>query len=532
MSRPFRFWVIACALLCFAGVSNSATEPLRQQVLDYVRQSLDPSDQPMAKDFLPGDTAKWDVTLEAYSQGNLLLKAGAEEVGLEGALAKVVEDAKRQNNVSPDQIKESRLFISVVSTAGKAFSLVEYHGRALEVTAKDMVVVRSVDKGLIRAKIREGKEYLLRVMDPQHHGFYKLYDALRDKPQKRLRTIYSASSLWTLMKINDWEADERITQRIQLIAEFLLSMQAGEGPMQGAFHYSFSPKNNSKEPLFVVGTASKTIFTLLDLYRRFGEPRYLEAVQRAGDWLLTTQKENGTVTTTYHYKDGKWIEGKRFSTLYHGQVLSALSRLYLVTRDDKYLAGASKLADIMMKRARAQNYFLQDDYRFPTDPVPTTWGIMSLLDYYKATASPEAKEILWNLANQVMARQHKDPEDISNHGQYDRTAASGSGWVNEVFSELYLYGLQEGWNQEDLMRVKQSILLVTRWLIQNTYSPENTYFLKNPQNAVGGLIRNPREETVRTDAVCHGVNGYLYMLDQWPEGTLLEVQPESAVTHQ
>lgn len=527
MTAKLRLLVIVCALLCFAGSSGPAA-PLRQQVLDYVRLSLEPSSQPLTKKFFPDDTAQWAVTLEAYSQGNLLLKAGAEAVGLGAALAGAVDEAKRQSKVTAGQIKESRLFISAINKNGGGFSLVEYQGRALEVTGKDMVAVRSVDKELIRAKIREGKEYLLRVMDPQYHGFYKLYDALRDTPQKRLRTIYSASSLWTLMRINDWEADERITQRIQSVAEFLFFMQAGEGPMKGAFHYSFSPKNSSKKPLFVVGTASKTIFTLLDLYRRLGDNRYLEAAQRAGDWLLTTQKENGTVTATYQYKDGKWIEGKRFSTLYHGQVLSALSRLYRVTHDDKYLAGAAKLADIIIKRARSQNYFLQDDYRFPTDPVPTTWGIMSLLDYYKATANPEAKEVLWNLANQVMARQHKNTKDIASYGQYDRTASSGSGWINEVFSELYLYGLQEGWNREDLMRIKQSTLLVTRWLIQNTYSAENTYFLKNPQNAVGGLIRNPREETVRTDAVCHGVNGYLYMLDQWPEGTLLEVQSESA----
>lgn len=529
MTRKIRLLAVIFALSCLAASSDSAAAPLRQRILDYVRQSLDSPAQALPPKLLQEeDKARWNVTLEAYLQGTVLLKASAEAVGLEGALAKAVEQAKLQSNISSDQIKHSRFFISVQKDAGGAFSLVEYEGNALEITGKDIVTVRSVDKELIRAKIREGKEYLLRVLDSQHHGFYKLYDALRDKPQKRLRTIYSASSLWTLMRINDWEADPRISSQIQSIAEFLFFMQAGEGPMKGAFHYSFSPKINSKKPLFVVGTASKTIFTLLDLYRRFGDNRYLEAAQRAGDWLLTTQKENGTVTATYHYKDGKWIEGKRFSTLYHGQVLSALSRLYRVTRDDKYLAGASKLAAIIMTRAQSQNYFLQDDYRVPKDPVPTTWGIMSLLDYHKATANPEAKEVLWNLANQVMERQHKNTKDIASYGQYDTTASSGSGWINEVFSELYLYGLQEGWNQEDLMRIKQSTLLVTRWLIQNTYSPENTYFLKNPQNAVGGVIRNPREETVRTDAVCHGVNGYLYMLAQWPEGTLLEVPSESA----
>ena len=214
----------------------------------------------------------------------------------------------------------------------------------------------------------------------------------------------------------------------------------------------------------------------------------------------------------------------QFSWLYHCQVLSALSRLYGVTGESGYLQGAQKIKRLLVTRAAAQHYFLQDEYRPAVDPVPTAWGVMSLLDYYKVTHDAGVVDVLWRLADELMRRQQRDPGDIWDYGRFaEDTYASSNGWINEVFSEVYLYGTKTGWDQVQLAKVRESLLMVTRWLIQNTYSPENTYNVKNPARAIGGLPRNFSLKEVRTDAVCHGVNGYLNMLAVWPEGTLLEV---------
>ena len=108
-----------------------------------------------------------------------------------------------------------------------------------------------------------------------------------------------------------------------------------------------------------------------------------------------------------------------------------------------------------------------------------------------------------------------------NLGRFDGTmASSGNGWINEVLGELYTYGNAEGWR--GCAKYKEAMILVSRWLIQNTYSPENTYFLKQPEKAFGGLIRNRSEEVIRTDAVCHGVNGYIMLYDALPDDFYIE----------
>jgi hypothetical protein len=222
------------------------------------------------------------------------------------------------------------------------------------------------------------------------------------------------------------------------------------------------------------------------------------------------------------YNHGQWIYDKRYSCLYTGQVLSALSRLYGAASDKRYYAGAEKIARLSAERARKQGYFMRDDYRLPDDPVPTSWMVMSLLDFYRASRQEPYKRIYLKCSDELLKRQLRDAEDILNYGRFKGTyATSGNGWINEIMGEVLKTCRDE--NDEDCEKYKEAIILVSRWLIQNTYSEENTYFLQMPQPALGGLIRNRLEEAVRTDAVCHGVNGYVTLLGELEENWIFEV---------
>ncbi|PPA80556.1 hypothetical protein C4A76_26530, partial [Brevibacillus laterosporus] len=67
------------------------------------------------------------------------------------------------------------------------------------------------------------------------------------------------------------------------------------------------------------------------------------------------------------------------------------------------------------------------------------------------------------------------------------------------------------------------------------YTPQNSYNVKNPERAIGGFITNFTTRTVRTDAVCHGVNSLIMLLStsgdgnkpliNLPERPLIEILP-------
>lgn len=385
-------------------------------------------------------------------------------------------------------------------------------------------IVSCLDKALIAQKIEQGKEFLLTTASNEtEHGFYKKYDAANDFLEDRLHTVYSASIIYTLLKVYDFDGDKRILENVPKWADFLLSMQSKEEKTNGAFHYSYYFKKQEKEQKFVVGTAALSIFTLLDLYQRTDQARYLEATRLAGDWLLTMQKENGVLKPYKRYTGEKWLYGKKESLLYNGQVLSALSRLYRVTREERYFQAAQKIVSHFTQKVSREGCYLGDDYRSP-NPISSAWVVMSLLDFYQVKPSREYKEIILKCSKELLERQKNDPSDPLDYGRWQGAlSTSGNGWLAEVMMEVYHFCQEQG--EKECDKYKEAVVKVIRWLLQNTYSKDNASFLPAPEKAIGGLFWNYQEKYIRTDSVCHGLNAYLGILNDLPDGILLGTVP-------
>ncbi|MBU2259049.1 glycoside hydrolase family 127 protein [Patescibacteria group bacterium] len=390
----------------------------------------------------------------------------------------------------------------------------------------EVVFLHEYDKDLLREKIAEGKAYLLRMIDPEFNGAHKYYYALEDEFEDRLHTIYTSSLIYTLFKLYDLEPVEELWEQIEKSMEYVLSMKLldEESDRYGAFHYSFSLDTEERERKFVVGTTSKTIFTLLEMYRRTEDERYLEAAKKAADWLLTMQKDDGSMKSYVVDRDGKWFFSTKESTLYNGQVLSALSRMYRVTEGARYLEVAEDIADFLRAKVEKDGCYIGDDYR-PDNPISSSWFVMSMVDYYLATHDEGVRDIVFTCAIDLVGRQHVNESDLSTHGRWKGSlSTSGAGWISEILLEVYHLCLEE--EGEDCEQYKDAIVKGMRWLLQNTYGDHNSGFLPNPAMAKGGLYWNPANRFVRTDAVCHGMNAYVGILNDLPEETLLSI-PET-----
>jgi hypothetical protein len=492
-----------------------ASDELRDEVIGFARSSAEaamsnaPAKVPGALDI----KGHWDVETLLYENGSVIAAGLSSKRSLGQALAGASAELVKDYAFAHDDLVAGRFQVFVIGKDGDEVALVEFKGKGLTLVG-DVVAIPEVTKAMINQKISEGKNYLLNNMNKETHAFYKRYDIENNDYSTRVRTIYTASSLYTLMKLSDRDNDPRIQEEIPFIKDFLFSMQSDDEKTRGAFHYSYDVVTKEKDGRFKVGTTSKTIYTLLELYRRTTDATYLAAAEKAGEWLLSMQRPDGWVRPHVHDKHGELIYDERKSFLYTGQVLSALSRLYAVTQNERYLAGAEKIAALFISESEEQDFAVSDDYRYH-DLISASWVAMSLLDYYKVSHDENAWDTLTMTFERLLEKQHNDPADLLNYGRFEGTlATSGNGWINEVLSELYLYCKQQGKDLDRAEQYKQASARVTRWLVQNTYSEENTFFLKDPEKAFGGLIRNREEETVRTDAVCHGLNGYINMLDE------------------
>lgn len=372
-------------------------------------------------------------------------------------------------------------------------------------------------------KIKQGKEFLYRMEDPNEHGFHKYYYALDDSFEERLHTVYSASIIYTFLYIYDldynppsasshsslrseWAPDKKILENLPNWGDFLLSMQNkdSESKRYGAFYYSYYLDSKEKEKKFVTGTAALSIFTLLRLYDLTGEEKYLESARLAGDWLITMQKENGSMKPYIRYSDGKWVHGTKESLLYNGQVLSALSKLYAKTQDEKYFDCAQKIADRFAEKYEKEQGYIEGEYR-KKNPISNSWVVMSLMDFYQVNPDLYYKDIIFELSQKILENQIDDGHW---QGAY---SSSGNGWISEVMAETYRFC--QGQGRGDCQKYKEAVAKVIPWLWQLTFTKENSSSLKNPERAIGGVFWNENNKYVRTDSVCHALNGYIRIIE-------------------
>jgi len=473
----------------------------------------------------------WKAEITLYYNGAIKGEGAAEKEVLSQAVESATIaslDDDRARALKEGDIGKIQFLVQLTTPSKEHLSFIGSNGKGIEIldVKNSIVAVRSLTKDILREKINQGKEFLLSIENPQEHGFYKYYHVLEEeKLEPRLHTVYSASIIYTLLYVYEFDKDERILEKLSDWADFLLKMQNRnkDDKYYGAFSYSYYLDTREKEKKYVIGTSALSIFTLLRLYEYTGEEKYLDSAKLAGDWLLTMQNDDGTMNPYVRYRDGRWYHGTKESFLYEGQTLSSLSKLYQATGEKKYYEAAKKIAErFASKIEEAGGEYIVDEYR-ALNPISNSWPVMSLMDFYKATGEKEFKDIVFQHSQKVLENQYNDPSDLENYGRWkDAYSTSGNGWIGEVMAETYRLCLKEG--RDDCEKYKTAVIKVIRWIIQHTYSEDNTFYLENPDEVIGGIFWDKNDKYIRTDSICHGVNGYVRMMDYLPEGTLLFVQ--------
>ncbi|MFA7682285.1 MAG: glycoside hydrolase family 76 protein [Candidatus Peribacteraceae bacterium] len=361
--------------------------------------------------------------------------------------------------------------------------------------------------------VRQGTQYLLGMIDEEYNGVHKYYYPEEDRLEPTLHTIYTASTAFTLMQAAQCLNDETLMDQALASAEFLLSMQdmtENRKKISGAFNYSFSLETQNSDQNFAVGTASKTIFTLLELGRETEDPQYLAAAQQAGDWLLTMQKDDGDMKPYIREdENGKLLSGKRVSLLYNGQVLSALSRLYTATQKAMYRDAARGIAQFLMAKVEKEGCYVGDDYRDP-NPISSSWVIQSFLDYALASGNDSYQKTAYRCADELLTRQIESSNVLRN-GRWDEAySTSGNGWIAEVM--VNVARICRAQERNDCDQYQEAAQRAMHWVMQYAYTPEKASAMPNPDRTEGGIAWSGNQSFVRTDTVCHGLNAAIGLL--------------------
>ncbi|MEC9411246.1 MAG: hypothetical protein VX829_01060, partial [Pseudomonadota bacterium] len=200
----------------------------------------------------------WRVHIVSYHEGNVFGEGDASGASLTETLHQATQASLADTVItSKTDLNDYYFKVSFDYHPDHVYAMVNNEDDAYEVQG-DRVIVRHVDREGIENQIKQSKAYLLRAINNDYSGIFKFYDAEHDTSEKLLRTTYSATTLNTLIRLNQHQKDIELQSYFEGMAQFLLDRQLTSGPNAGGFDYGVDPDTNEETCRIVVGTTSKT----------------------------------------------------------------------------------------------------------------------------------------------------------------------------------------------------------------------------------------------------------------------------------
>ncbi len=376
-------------------------------------------------------------------------------------------------------------------------------------------------------------------------------------PGQGVRTYFRGNVLLQPEEVTS----RRIYQAIQDGAAWLLNNARPDGK----FNYQYNPNTDRYSKSYNAVRHAGTVYGLLELYRHFQEPAFLEAARRAapylyenigspqsgsdllgipdgkawptgsaalgllafvnmpaemrtedyaryeeglGRFLLKMIDDRGYVFQGYlAYKGAKEVNGvKRVNKeplYYPGESMLALAKLYEQTRDRRWLDGAMRIADRQIRR-------------FNLGRMADHWVIQGLYQLYRHTQDRWYAEAALAMADSYIDTQcpPNTPPFPDYFGAYrrqnetPRTTRAGSR------SEAMTAAVRTAWALGvDARPYEDSLLFAAKHQIEQQFRPENSFFLIRPDRVMGGFRAGLVDNQLRIDFNQHSCVGLIGALE-------------------
>ncbi|MFP4248144.1 MAG: pectate lyase [Armatimonadota bacterium] len=169
------------------------------------------------------------------------------------------------------------------------------------------------------------------------------------------RNSRSLKAVTVVLQAYDLTGEQRYLESAIETAEFTLAAQHPEGAWQSDYP---APEGTYLELLMLNDLVTiSSVRELMLVHRYTGDPRYMEAIRRTGQWFIDWQLEEPTPGWAQHYgRDGRPAWGRRFEppcacsapTI---EAIDVLIDIHLLTGDERYL-GPIPAAVAWLDRAR------------------------------------------------------------------------------------------------------------------------------------------------------------------------------------
>ncbi|HNW83636.1 MAG TPA: hypothetical protein PKG52_12185 [bacterium] len=277
----------------------------------------------------------------------------------------------------------------------------------------------------------------------------------------------------------------------------------------GVFRSSLKTVNNIKyvdwkkhRPVSSIAATAFLLGAMVELY----DPDYKDDMKMMADAIISLQEENGKLKTDF-YMPLRDID----QMYYPGETLLALMRYYKFTKYEPALKAVEKAFPYYVS-------FWNNKENQDGPFVP--WQIRAFQELYSVKKEKKYADFVFSLADWMMDHYkplHKDAIP-GRQGAFDTQFASTA-----VYSEGFSQALALAIEIKDDARIKKygSVLKGNMgYLLGLQIRPEDAFWIKRPDKAVGALVLKTDVNELRLDATYHAISAInyttkLFNSDQW-----------------
>lgn len=188
-------------------------------------------------------------------------------------------------------------------------------------------------------------------------GCYEFYRWTKGYPEV---TGYIIPTFWDAFHLF---GDEEYKNRAIRMADWELKLQKPDGGWEGFYEGDGQPS--------VVFNSGQVLRGLIRTFKESKEIKYIDAAIKGANWIVNTQDEDGSWTSTNF---------KQMKRVYDTYVTAPLAELYTLTKDERYKESCIKNAEFVLRNQHNNGWFELCDNTLFNNEAPITHTISYTID--------------------------------------------------------------------------------------------------------------------------------------------------------
>lgn len=351
-----------------------------------------------------------------------------------------------------------------------------------------------VTPAMLQSALDQAARYLVTAVDGDGRFRY-VYRPKSDADVTSYNILRHAGTAYAMMELYADRRDEAVRAAAERALSFLLT-QAIPCLSPDETALCILEGNEIK-----VGGSALSVIALAEHMKVTGDRSRLEPTRRLGQRLLSIQAPSGEFTLHKQlHPDGEATDF--VSEYYPGEALLALTRLYDVDPDPRWLSGA----------ARAAKWLIQvRDGGKPVDELEHDhWLMYGLSELYRLAPDPLYLDHVRKLVDAITAKQIKSHEYEDWIGAFaiDPGSTPTSCRAEGLMAAAKLFA-GTGNDPAYARKALDAARLAARMMLAAQIREETAMHLPNPKRALGGFGSTLSNYEIRIDYVQHAVSALL-----------------------